>query len=143
MKSRKNTILNMYFLEKLTPAQISRKLKISKSAVTQVLQKDNRYFEVKSERIEQNKESHIQRTKDYMKEKRSTMQFEQNVDNLVLKNMHNQASKELSKVKKLSNMAYRNWNTSAFDYNNKRHGYEFKDELGRSFDVPKFIKSKL
>ena len=54
--------------------------------------------------------------------------------------MHNQASNELSAPRKLNNMAYRNWNKSAFDYNEKRKRYEFKKELGRSYDVPKYIK---
>ena len=54
--------------------------------------------------------------------------------------MHNQASQELSKGKRLSNLAYRNWNTSAYSYNEAKRRYEFKEELGRSNDVPKYIK---
>ena len=67
-------------------------------------------------------------------------QFKNNADDLILKNMHNQASVELSKPRKLSNMAYRNWNKSAFTYNEKKKRYEFREELGRSYDVPKYIK---
>lgn len=38
-------------------------------------------------------------------------------------------------------MAYRNWNKSAYSYNEKKRRFEFKeDELGRSYDVPKYIK---
>ena len=54
--------------------------------------------------------------------------------------MHNQASFELSKGRKLSNMAYRNWNISAYSYDSDRKRYVFKRELGRSSDVPKYIK---
>ena len=36
MKERRNIILNMYFVEKLRPVDIAKKLDISKSAVTQV-----------------------------------------------------------------------------------------------------------
>ena len=54
--------------------------------------------------------------------------------------MHNQASQELSKGKRLSNLAYRNWNKSAYLYNKAKKRYEFKKELGRSYDVPKYIK---
>jgi len=43
MKNRKDIILNMYFVEKLRPVDIAKKLDISKSAVTQVLKKDKRY----------------------------------------------------------------------------------------------------
>ena len=37
-------------------------------------------------------------------------------------------------------MAYRNWNKSAFTYNEKKKRFEFREELGRSYDVPKYIK---
>ena len=38
------------------------------------------------------------------------------------------------------NIAYRNWNKSAYSYNEKKKRFEFKEDLGRSFDVPKYIK---
>ena len=78
--------------------------------------------------------------KNYIKQQRKIKQLKNNADDLVLRNMHNQASRELSKPKRLSNMAYRNWNTSAYSYNEKKKRFEFKDELGRSHDVPKYIK---
>lgn len=140
MKNRKITILDMYFIEKLRPVDIAKKLNISKSAVTQVLNKDKRYIEIKYERKKLNKKKHDEKTKKYVKDKRKITQFKNNADDLILKNMHNQASRELSEPKRLSNMAYRNWNKSAYSYNEKKSRYEFKDELGRSFDVPKYIK---
>ena len=113
MKNRKEVILNMYFIEKLRPVDIAKKLDISKSAVTQVLRKDKRYVQIKQERKLKNQKKHIEAT----------------------------ASVELSKGKRLSNMAYRNWNKSAYSYNEKKRRFEFKeDELGRSYDVPKYIK---
>lgn len=57
--------------------------------------------------------------------------------------MHNQASRELSQPKRLSNMAYRNWNKSAFKYNEEKRRFEFDENLGRSYDVPKYIKVNL
>ena len=78
-----------------------------------------------------------------MVNKRKEVQFNNKVDDLALKNIHIQDSIELSEHKKLTNMAYRNWNISAFKYNEKRKGYEFREELGRSADVPKFIKVDL
>lgn len=141
MRNRKDIILNMYFVEKLRPVDIAKKLDISKSAVTQVLRKDKRYVKIKKERKIKNQKKHIKETKDYIKAKRKIAQFKRNTDDLILKNMHNQASRELSKPKRLSNMAYRNWNTSAYSYNEKKKRFEFKDdELGRSYDVPKYIK---
>lgn len=140
MKSKKEQIIQMYFIDNLKPVEISKKLNISKSAVTQVLQKDERYENEKSKRKQKNKLKHIEKTKEIMKTKRRKTQMKNNIDILVLKSMHNQDSMELSKRKRLNNIAYRNWNTSAYDYNEKRKRFEFKKELGRSNDVPKYIK---
>lgn len=140
MKNNKDTIIHKYFIDKLKPVEIAKELNISKSAVTQVLQKDKRYQKEKIKRIEQNKENHNEKTKKYIKNKREVIKRKKDKDTIDLRNMHNQATAELSKKKRLSNMAYRNWNKSAFTYNKNRNGYEFRKELGRSYDVPKFIK---
>ena len=140
MKSHSNTIINKYYIDKLKPVEIAKELNISKSAVTQVLQKDKRYQKENIKRIEQNKENHNEKTKKYMKLKREIMKRKKDKDNIDLKSMHNQATAEFSKKKRITNMAYRNWNKTAFTYNEKRKGYEFRKELGRSYDVPKFIK---
>ena len=55
---------------------------------------------------------------------------------------HRQASLELSKSKYLSNESYRKWNASAYKYNPSKHRYEFDEKLGRSADVPKYIKER-
>ncbi len=140
MKNNKETIIQMYFIDKAKPVEIAKQLNISKSAVTQVLQKDERYQTEKAYRKEQNKLKHKENTIKIIKNQREIKKFKNNVDDLILKKMHEQASQELSKGKRMNNMAYRNWNKSAFDYNEKRKRYEFKEELGRSYDVPKYIK---
>ncbi len=140
MKNNKDTIIHKYFIEKLKPVEIAKELNISKSAVTQVLQKDKRYKKEKIKRITKNKKNHNEMTKKYMKHKREEIKRKKDKDTIDLKNMHNQATAELSKKRRITNIAYRNWNKSAFTYNSKRKGYEFRKELGRSYDVPKFIK---
>ena len=89
MKERRNIILNMYFVEKLRPVDIAKKLDISKSAVTQALRKDKRYIQIKQEKKIKNQKKHIEETKEYIKEKRKIAQFKKSADDLVLKNMHN------------------------------------------------------
>ena len=66
MKNNKDTIIHKYFIDKLKPVEIAKELNISKSAVTQVLQKDKRYQKEKIKRIEQNKENHNEKTKKYI-----------------------------------------------------------------------------
>lgn len=140
MNSNREKTIKMYFVDKLKPVDIAQKLKISKSAVTQFLNTDFRYREEKSIRKKLNKIKNKEETKDYIKNKRKNIQFRHSVDDLILKNMHIQASIELSQPKKLSDMAYRNWNKSAYTYNQKKNRFEFRKELGRSNDVPKYIK---
>ncbi|MBO5348419.1 MAG: hypothetical protein J6A89_01170 [Clostridia bacterium] len=136
----KTKIREMYFNEQKKPVEIAKELQIPKYTVTRVLQKDARYLEEKQKRKAINKINHINKTKEYIKNKRKIIQFQNKVDNLILKHMHNQASFELSKGRKLSNMAYRNWNISAYSYDSNRKRFVFKSELGRSSDVPKYIK---
>ena len=136
----KEKILEMYFDKQIKPVEIAKILHIHKYTVTRVLQKDKRYTKEKELRKNVNRQKHVEETKAYIKKTRKIKQFKNNMDDLILKNMHNQVSTELSAPKKLSNIAYRNWNKSAYTYNSKRNGYEFRKELGRSNDVPKFIK---
>ena len=142
MSSRKNKIFKMYFKQKMKPKEIADKLKISQSAVSQVLFKHRRYKKEKQDRIKINEKKHVEYTKSYIKEKRKAIQHQKSVDDLVLRKMHDQASIELSGPRKLSNMAYRNWNKSAYTYNESKSRFEIKKELEskRSSDVPKYIK---
>lgn len=132
-------IYEMYFTKQMKPIEISRVLDIPKYKVSRVLQKDEKYIEEKQRRKEENKAKHIEETKKYIKEKRKLNQSKDINTDLILRSMHNQASRELSQPKKLNNMSYRNWNVSAYDFNKKLKRFEFKEELGRSYDVPKFI----
>ena len=63
MKSNKETILDMYFIEHSRPVDIAKALNVSKSAITQVLQKDDRYSEEKERRKAENYRKHIKDTK--------------------------------------------------------------------------------
>lgn len=140
MRNNRETIIELYFIEKYKPIEISLKLNISKSAVTQVLQTDERYATEKLSRKKANKVKHNENTNSYKRDKRNVNQFKNNVDDLILKSMHRQAISELSKTNKLTNLSYRNWNTSAYKYNSNKKRFEFREELGRSYDVPKYIK---
>lgn len=140
MEDKKTIILNLYFNEGEKPSDIAKKLKVNKSTVTRVLQKDERYIPSKKVRTEANKINHKIKTKDYIRKERKIVQYKNNADDLILKNMHNQASAELSKRQRMTNMAYRNWNKSAYKYNSDKKRFEFDEKLGRSYDVPKYIK---
>ena len=76
----------------------------------------------------------------FVKKKREIKKVEDNYE--FVETQHIQAVMELSKCKRLSDENYRKWNKSAYNYNPSKHRYEFKEELGRSYDVPKYIKER-
>ena len=139
MPSNKETILNLYFLEKLRLVDIAETLGISKSAVSQVLSKDKRYIKEKENRKLENRNKNIEFTKKYMKSKRKKKGTQNDYD--VLRQMHEQASRELSGGRKpISNRAFRDWNTSIYKYNERSKSYILKRGINVGADVPKKIK---
>lgn len=75
MTSHQKEIIYLYFEEKARPVDIAKELGISKSAVTQVLKKDERYFEEKKLRKQINEKRHSEKTKEYTKGKREISSF--------------------------------------------------------------------
>lgn len=133
-------ILKMYFKGKMKQIDIAKKLNISKYKVSRVISKNAESSKEKEKRKIENKKKNIEFTKNYIKQKRSESK---NNDYAIMKNLHDQASMELSAPRKLSNMAYRNWNKSAYKYNQEKSRFEFRKGLGRSYDIPKYIKVQL
>ncbi len=76
----------------------------------------------------------------YIKSRREKQKREDNYS--IVQLQHNQAVSELSKSSHLSDENYRKWNCSAYKYNPSKKRYEFDNTLGRSYDVPKYIKER-
>lgn len=136
-------ILNLYFNKKMKQIEIANMLNISKSTVSKTVRKDNRFIIEKEERKSINKTKHNKDIQHRVEKKRKNKQFKNKVDDLILKNLHKQDSAELSDRKRLTNESYRKWNYSAYKYNPSKKRYEFREELGRSNDVPKYIKERI
>ena len=65
------------------------------------------------------------------------------MDYAILKQAHEQASRELSGGKKpISNRAFRDWNPSIYKYNSKSQSYVLKKGIVVGSDVPKRINWK-
>ena len=136
----KKEILEMYFLKKMKTKDIAEKLNVSLPYITKIVRTDSRYAAEKEERKQISKIKHNKQIQRCVEEKRRK---KRNNDYLILKEMHRQASMELSKNGKLSDRAYRDWNTSAYKYDVKKNRYEFREELGRSYDVKKYLKGSI
>ncbi|MBQ7411193.1 MAG: hypothetical protein IJW20_07425 [Clostridia bacterium] len=138
----KEKIINLFYDNHLKVKDISMILNIDKSYISRIIKKDERYLNEKESRKQVSKIRHLETTKRIVKRNRESLKFKNSVDDLILKNMHKQASMELSKGKYLSDESYRKWNCSAYKYNPSKKRYEFREELGRSYDVPKYIKER-
>jgi len=139
----KDEILDLFFDKKMKQKDIAELLNIAKSTVSKIVSKDSRFIAEKSLRKANNK---VKRNKDIQRrveQNRKKEQFKNNSDDLILKQMHSQASMELSKRSHLSNENYRKWNKTAYNYNPSKKRFEFDENLGRSYDVPKYIKAKI
>lgn len=132
-----NKILDMYFKEKMKQIDIATKLGVSKYKVLRVISKDPRSKEEKENRKIENKKKNIEYTKSYMKQKWANREQ----DNFaVVKNMHDQAVRELSGAKNhISNRAFRNWNSSIYKYNTRTKSYVLKKDITVGADVPRKI----
>lgn len=138
----KDKILDLYLNKNMKQNQIAKKLNISTSKVSRILKNIPEVKQEKDKRKFQNKIKHNKDIQTRVEEKRKATQFKNNVDDLILKHLHSQASLELSKRSHLSDGSYRKWNVSAYNYNPSKHRYEFNESLGRSYDVPKFVKER-
>ncbi len=135
--SRKERIYQLYFNEKKTLTEIAEDIKTSISYVSKVLRSDNRYILEKEKRKQDTKDKRrkIQKEMIYRKRKQDTSYID-------MKNMHNQASKELSKHSIMGNQALRKWASSAYIYNKKKNRYEFDTKnLTKPADYPLYIRN--
>ena len=140
METLKEKIINLFYFEHLKVKNISEKLNISSAYITKIIKTDNRYIEEKQFRKNLSKEKRKIDQNKFIKEKREIKRIEDNYS--IIESQHIQATKELSKSSYLTNESYRKWNQSAYKYNPSKKRYEFDDTLGKSADVPKFIKER-
>lgn len=138
----KEEILDLFFNQKMKQIEIAKQLNISKSTVSKILSKDTKFIEEKAKRKAEHKCNHNKDIQTRVENKRKQIQFKNSVDDLILKQLHIQDSIELSKRSYLTNENYRKWNYSAYKYNPSKHRYEFDSTIGRSYDVPKYIKER-
>lgn len=136
----KEDIIFLYYTEHLKVKDIANELDVSPAYVTKIIKQDSRYLDEKQYRKDiSNNKRRIDKNR-FIKNKRDTLRAEDNYQ--IVKAQHNQATIELSKSKHLTNESYRKWNYSAYKYNPSKHRYEFLEHLGRSYDVPKYIKER-
>jgi len=141
MKMSKENILNLFYIEHLKVKEISAIVNTSSAYITKIIKQDTRYMQEKEYRKSISNDKRKVAQNNFVKNKRENKKIEDNYS--IVQFQHEQATRELSKAKHLSNESYRKWNYSAYKYNPSKKRYEFNDTLGRSYDVPKYIKERI
>lgn len=136
----KENIITQFYIEHLSVKEISSIENTSSAYITKVIKQDNRYAEEKEYRKSISKNKRKTAQNEFIKNKREKQRIEDNYS--FVQAQHKQASRELSKSHHLNNENYRKWNYSAYTYNPFKKRYEFDSKLGRSYDVPKYIKER-
>lgn len=136
----KENIISLFYNKHLKTKEIAEKLDVSSAYITKVIKQDARYIQEKNFRKSVSKERRKVAQNEFIKKKREKQKIEDNYS--YVQSQHEQATRELSKSSHLSNESYRKWNISAYHYNPSKQRYEFNDKLGRSADVPKYIKER-
>lgn len=140
MKIQKDNIYNLFYIKHLKVKEIAEIENVSSAYITKIIKQDSRYNEEKQYRKNVAKEKRKNYQNDFIKKKRENKRIEDNYS--LVQTQHIQASREMSKTKHLSNESYREWNKSAYKYNKRKKRYEFDSSLGRSYDVPQYIKER-
>ena len=136
----KERIIQLYYIKHLKVKDISLRVNTSSAYITKIIKRDERYQNEKAYRKNQSKIRRNKSQRQLMKNKRDKKRIDDNYQAVL--SQHNQDVKELSKNSYLSDESYRKWNYSAYKYNPSKKRYEFDDSLGRSADVPKYIKER-
>ena len=136
----KESIINLFYIKHLKVKEIAEELNLSSAYITKVIKKDDRYIREKEFRKNISKEKRKFSQNEFIKRKRKKQRIEDNYS--FVQAQHEQATRELSKAKYLSDESYRKLNYSAYKYNPSKKRYEFDERLGRASDVPKYIKER-
>lgn len=134
---RNELIYDLYFKDKLTLTEISKKVNLSISQISRILSKSALYQQEKANRKEENIKKHNEQAKEIMKKKRNKKRMEERA---IMDKLHREATIELSYFSPISKVALRKNCSSAYNYNTKRKRFELKKDLAYSSDMPEIIK---
>lgn len=137
---KKEKIEEMYFVQKMSLTNISKELGISISYISRILRNNTNY---KEEQERRKKENHTKRRilqKELIHKRRREIATQKAMENQIIKLLHEQATKELSRGRTLGNDTLRKW-CSLYKYNNDKKRYEFDSKKTlKPRDFPLYIK---
>lgn len=135
-------IINLFYEQKFNIIVISSEIGVTKQYVSKIVKTDSRYMQEKKRRKEENARKQRDRNIQCIKKKRKRKQDNDKRIDSILKLQHLQASHELSGGKSINNQAFRKWNSSIYNFNDKTKEYRLREEFKNktSYAIPKKIK---
>ena len=138
---KREEIERLYFLQKRSLTQIAEEMKLSISYISRILRENTNYHDEQEKRKQENKEKRRAKQKELIYTNRKEKARQSSIDNLIMQNLHEQASIELSKRSALSKEALRKW-CSLYKYNKQKKCYEFdSSKTVKPNDFPLYIKT--
>ncbi len=130
-------ITRLFYEEHLRPTDIAKQIGVSKSYITKIIQKGERYIKEKEYRAEQSKEGHKACKRNYINNKRQADKQEYQAMIIQI----NKDNEYLSTKKKLSDEAFSNWNRGMFNYDKHSSDLVLKSGINVGFDVPRKVSN--
>ena len=137
-KETKDKIIELFYEKHLRPVNITDELKIAKSYITKVIQKDSRYIEEKESRKAENKEKNkIQKRVCAKNRREKEKQERQEYEKLML--LINNDNVILSTKKKESDLQDAKWNRSVYEYDKNTSDLVLKDGVNAGYAIAKRV----
>lgn len=129
-------ITRLFYDEHLRPTDIAKQIGVSKSYVTKIIQKDERYIKEKEYRSTQIRERHKVCKRNYINKKRQA--DKQEYQSMIIQ--INKDNEYLSTRKEISDIDFAKWNRGMYDYDKKNGDLVLKNGIVTGYNVCKRVK---
>lgn len=130
-------ITRLFYNEHLRPTDIAKQIGVSKSYVTKIIQKDERYIKEKEYRSTQSRERHKVCKRNYINKKRQA--DKQEYQSMIIQ--INKDNEYLSTRKEISDIDFAKWNRGMYDYDKKNGDLVLKNGIVTGYNVCKRVKN--
>lgn len=130
-------IIRLFYEEHKRPTDIAEELEVSKSYITKVIKKDERYDEEKEYRKNISKENHKACKRNYINKRRQIEKQEYQAMIIQI----NKDNEYLSTKTQISDLDFAKWNRGMFQYDKNSSDLVLKRGFKFAFDVPKRVSN--
>ena len=139
-KETKDKIIDLFYEKHLRPSDVAEQLKVAKSYITKVIQKDSRYIEEKESRKAKNKEKNkIQKRVCAKNRREKEKQERQEYEKLML--LINNDNVILSTKKKENDLQDAKWNRSVYEYDENSSDLVLNPNVNAGYNIAKRVRN--